>query len=222
MDLWDGLEQVRLSCCKMNSLMESIVWPDLKELGQVISEAMLVSEALSAWKNNLPESWRCKVIESPMSPKAFRSRFYTFSSLSHTKPWIAFWCGRIRLLQSLCRLTETALLLGLPQEQAPTPLQFQQEMLQIVDDICASTPFILGEMDAYGNLSFGSLGRGIGAFFLVRCLHVANSVNRVPPNQRAWILDTMQKIGHRWGIRSPLRARAEWLDMHGQNEELWP
>ncbi|MCJ1372511.1 hypothetical protein MMC20_003736 [Loxospora ochrophaea] len=83
----------------------------------------------------------------------------------------------------------------------PSSTTVRQMILSLAEDVCASVPFCLGDIDADGRLSSrGSSGMALGGFLILFPLWIAGRAEMLEPEQKAWIKDRFQQISKTMGI----------------------
>lgn len=221
--LWQLLYDVSDSCSKIQNLISQAVNTD--SLGNIaligaLQNAYSIYSRLLLWQNTIPADWIYGVLSlDGLHEAAYPSRLYFFNDIHQGATWMTFWCSRIHLLEKLIEgqtsLQNTGLAAAIPSHN-----DLHTDILTVVDDICASGPYMLGEINEYGALRVGSVGKGLGAFYFLRGLHVANMVDDIECNRRRWIRDCLLKIGHSRGIKMALRSRNRYMDKGERTPEM--
>ncbi|KAL9107148.1 MAG: hypothetical protein Q9227_007928 [Pyrenula ochraceoflavens] len=190
---------------------------DVTELREAVQGATALYTQMIEWQNSLPEEWRYK--ERPVSTKAdqvpFPSKVYLFGDINYGAIWIGFWRSRIHLFQNIVEA------LGhLPDAEETLKLSHKDlhsGLVATVDDLCASVPYLLCEVDKRGlskTKTEHQDGKILGAFLLLLGLDAAMAVDDLPRVERRYVLDRLYYIGHSKGIRMALRSRNEWIQSH--------
>ncbi|KAH7014225.1 uncharacterized protein B0I36DRAFT_369204 [Microdochium trichocladiopsis] len=172
----------------------------------------------------------------------FPRQYYLFHSVQHGAMWLGYWCAQVHLLHiyhvALHRLAPPAMLGVSPSEGVVAHRELVGRRLRAtVDDICASVPYMMNEIDGRGSPitppnpgGGGGGGEGgrqagesnamttsLGAFFLLRGLYVVISSlgGNLAASRRAYVLATLSRIGHVKGIKLALGARDAYIREHG-------
>lgn len=131
----------------------------------------------------------------------YPKNMFIFKNIRVATGWNVFWCARIYLLHSTLEYRNGLTLQGSQDSVLPSQSAICQSLQDTVDNICATVPFLLGEVDSDGTLSAESRRRALGGYYLVWSLHVVGSVRCLPFTQEAWIADRLMHIGNVLGIK---------------------
>ena len=83
-------------------------------------------------------------------------------------------------------------------------LQATDKIQSLVSDICASVPYLLGELDQEGRLQHPQHIKAIGGFYLLFPLRAMLFIEKVDPDQKAWIRKRLAYIKNALGIQGAL------------------
>ncbi|KIW63490.1 hypothetical protein PV04_10322 [Phialophora macrospora] len=185
-----------------------------------IQTALDLENDIEKWSDQLPQEWKYSEFPQPSTgrhvsiagvnaAKELPEQVYTFKSLHVAANRVALWCCELNLLQAI-----TA---GLQLGAAPTghshrlPISLldhvQQKMLRMVDDVCNSVAYLIGEVDSLGRLQDPKQRKTLGSLFLMPLVIRALRVEHVPQHQRKWMLDLLKRIGTMGGIKQALVER---------------
>lgn len=193
--------------------------PNNTSLLGTLHEAVNVYSRLLLWPSSLPAHWRCRPHIVPdgtlntIPSENKQSTIFLFTTVQHGAVWTAYFSSRIQLSQILLQGYQ---FLG---EHCDTRTfmsgqDLREVLIRDVADMCACAPYLLGDVDEQGRLVTNVDSKSLGAFFLVRGLSLANSVEDLPPRTRQTILDLYKRIGGQFGIKSAWNLREEWLASH--------
>ena len=111
---------------------------------------------------------------------------------------------RIMLLQSILRCSlyqESSSSSGpLSLEVTGTNIPVEDEMQEMVNDIFASVPYLLDEVDQDGNLKTPQQKKAVGGMFLLWPLRLMLFQGPINPTQRDWIIERLVFIRNSLGI----------------------
>jgi hypothetical protein len=205
----------------------------------MLQHALTTYAQLLSWPQRIPEDWKYRVfapdaslglgldaeLEHALEPDdlaaAMPRQFYLFSENQRGAMWIAYWCSCIHL--GLHLLHNYHFFYGRPLSAdgggldlsiLPTETEIWEQLLMTVGDICASAPYLLGDIDEHGQLNIGGRRKAMGGFFLLRGLAVANGIENLPLPIRRMLLDYLGRVGYAMGIGKAARRREEWLAAH--------
>ncbi|KAL8829784.1 MAG: hypothetical protein Q9191_001811 [Dirinaria sp. TL-2023a] len=180
--------------------------------GKWDKDAMTLDQRMQSWSDRAPEASLFRSIPSEDSRLRqengcvveYPERIWIFNSIQMACARNAFTCGRIHLLQAMldyrARLATGASILS----ALPSETNLRQRLQELVGDICATAPFLLGEVNIQGALNIDARRKAVGAYLLLWPLHVAATVADLPAALETWIVDRMFCIGHAVGIKQAL------------------
>jgi len=171
--------------------------------------ALDLEQEMHRWIDDAPEMlhyWSIfpsypSVNTDPSTSHLYPKSMFIFKNIQVATGWNVFWCGRIYLLRSMLEYRNGLTAQGSQDSVLPSESEIYQSLQDTVDNICATVPFLLGEVDSHGALSTESRRRALGGYYLVWSLHVTGSVRCLPFTQEAWIADRLMHIGHVFGIK---------------------
>ena len=145
--------------------------------------------------------------------------YHVFDSVQHCALWMSYWCIRLQFLEHMktfISFVETFSVgnTTIPSSSACLLDQLSCEQTTIVDHICGSSPYMLGDIGEDGKRQTRSKSKALGAFFLLRGLYVAMHIKSTPTVQTDYMLDRLLQIGRSKGIAQALRGRLHWLATH--------
>ena len=132
---------------------------------------------------------------------------HLYSSRSMANLWNTHRCARIILLQCLKKCVA---LLEDSQPTTPDPESdwaidtdvFAPKIIQdLISEICASVPYLLGEVDQHGNLQQHQPNHAVGGLFLIWPLRIAARQDCARREQKIWITKQLQYIKNVFGIQ---------------------
>lgn len=181
-------------------------------------------DRLMLWPSTLPPAWKMKAHVLQTTPSYMegltndKGQVYTFSSLQHGAIYIAYQCSRIHLCQSMQKARRSMYQqwgISLPDSAfTPPDDDISAALSSSVDEVFGIGSFMLGDVSPEGRINTSSERRALGAFFLLRGVHVALSVDTLSQRQRLKILDLLHRIGTEFGIKVASRRREKWLVEH--------
>ncbi len=128
-------------------------------------------------------------------------RIDTYPTKAVATLWNAVRCVRLHLFHTLYELL---LLLQKhpiwPPPSLPTPAVVRGTVLANVNDICASVPYLLGDIDTNGTLRCfssiaGDRGKLSNSIALLWSLHKVCRVPNLEPGLEAWVVRVLERIG---------------------------
>ena len=190
-----------------------------KSLSNIIETGIAIDQDFETWSKELPETFRYRTMSAPSCSlentleQSPTPAIQTFSSTAVASVWDMHRVARIFLLSNLMKCT-SASEMDCPQEEFPTKfqsysLQATGKIKRLADDICASVPYILGEVEQDGRIRQSLHLKAIGGFYLLFPLKVLLYKQILDPVQEAWILKRLTYIKNFTGIQeaAPLSDR---------------
>ncbi|KAK7212193.1 hypothetical protein V2G26_019371 [Clonostachys chloroleuca] len=201
---------------------------DKSHAEELAKSAEAIDEELSHWADNLPSSWSyTQATEIKTGPNArdfCPQHIHRYPDFYVARVWNFYRVSRLILLSLLCRATALSRT-GHNEDQcvATGNAEGERKIQNIVDEICASVPFLLGHdlsrmtvpagvgkgqqrgQEWYGlpewygapaNWGDGNQAKQFpnGSFSLIWPLYVASGAVTISENQRQWIRWQLQSI----------------------------
>ena len=182
-------------------------------LKDVIDAVTLLDEKLTTWSKRASGFYEYTKMEAPCpSPPDSTfdlqtpSSIHLYSSAMVAGLWNQYRCMRILLLE--CRQSLSS---RLRENTAWEPSLFDtgnseaihrspKEVEDLIDDVCASVPYLLGEVDQEGNLQQPQQKKAIGGFMLLWPLRLIFIKGLGTLLQRNWIAKRLRYIRNVLGI----------------------
>jgi hypothetical protein len=213
--LWHLLSQTSICCRNIRLLSSQGLTKSERQLERALGDGNALDLKLLLWKSNLPQEQNYRTRTTTDSREGdfltYPAQIHVFLGIQHGAMWIAYWCARLHLLSTIHWAQNS--LLPNPDQSLSADLRpnTHTRILDVVDDICGSVPYMLGDIGPSWEINIGAPGKAIGAFLVVQALHVANSVAFLSTTKRRWIQERLVHIGHARGIKAALECRRSWL-----------
>ena len=179
-----------------------------------ISKGAVLDQKLEAWADDLPGPYRYKSFHTPdyslentlgLHPM---SSFHLYSNIFIASSWNLNRITRMILLTNVGRWI-SALAKDSARETTSTEdndcnLQTRDKIQSLVGDICASVPYLLGELDHEGKLQHPQHTKAIGGLYLLFPLRAMLFIESIDPVQKAWIRKRLAYIKNALGIQGAL------------------
>ncbi|KAI9722849.1 MAG: hypothetical protein M1828_004415 [Chrysothrix sp. TS-e1954] len=191
---------------------------DPEDVQDILARASAVDSRLVEWQHNLPEAWRCWVagittdFDSPNIPET--SRFYPGPVHAYRNAHISWMLNCYRQMRVYVNATAIRCLMWLLPDASvgitSNPLIASQVFViqQMIDDVCASTPYQLGYSSdpPPQGIHFPeelpiNLPVGRGAYFSLIPLFQASLFESISDVQRRWIQGRLRAIAQVNGVR---------------------
>jgi hypothetical protein len=230
--LWPLLSKASMSRLKLQATVSQI--PISKchpgtNFNEALQNAVDTYSQLISWSSSVPSEWTFNIFTLLQDHGSDETQFalkqiHAFRNIQLAALWMIYWCGCIHLVQSLIEGYHIFRTGYACQSDYNGPVMSERSLRDslstFVDKICSSAPYLLGDVDNNGEVKIGAESKGLGAFFLLRGLRTANSVDSLSLYQRHLILDYLDRIGSAFGIKSASHARTRWLASHPAEAEL--
>lgn len=204
--------------CRVRAAVPELLVGDLTQqstqqrLVQVLHQGISMDAELQSWSDRMSEPYRYKELCIADGPRQRTSNLlpmqpsnvHVYHDIWVASLWNHYRFARIRLLETLVDCESRLGSPGNPetrlQESSSSRRNWNETIVKMVDDICASVPFLMGDIDVQGNLNRGSSGIALGGYSLLWPLHVASSARIIGADQKAWIKGRLRHLGTVMGI----------------------
>jgi hypothetical protein len=121
--------------------------------------------------------------------------------------WNMYRTGRISLQQTLLECADFLDITEWPRgelDPQPHSCTYARSMAiidEMAHDVCASTPFILGEVDSEGRIMPQSARKAVGGYLLMYPLFIVKNCPYVSPTRVAHVQRALQIVGHVLGLK---------------------
>jgi hypothetical protein len=179
-----------------------------------------VYNQLMLWPSTLPPAWKRKACHLPVTLAHIdgmvncEGQVYVFSSLQHGAIYGAYQCSCIHLCQSLRKAYRFIHRQSHGSSFAPSEEGVLETLNSTIDDVLGTSPFMLGDVNSVGEANLSVEKRALGAFFLLRSVYVALSVDTLSQAQLRKFLELLRRIGTEFGIQTASNRRDKWLAQH--------
>ncbi len=161
----------------------------------------LYSACASLFPRAVEPSNGAAIDEDQQQTPLYPLRIDTYPTMAVASLWNSVRCVRLHLFRTLYELFSCLQQHPvLPSHTLPTPAVVRANVLTTVNDICASVPYLLGDIDTNGALrSFrstaGDRGKLSNNIALLWSLHKVCRVPNLEPGLKAWIIRVLERIG---------------------------
>ncbi|KAL7900523.1 hypothetical protein HDV64DRAFT_244441 [Trichoderma sp. TUCIM 5745] len=200
---WAASSGVQVSACLRNPTNVGALMACLQSLQDL-------QRALQEWEDKLPEEWRPTVIPNSqfqVNSSIYRPAYLTlFPNIVVSSLCTSYYVAKLSVLRSIAAIN------GLD-TMAPISglnlLDVQSSLVAVVDTICSTVPYNLGQIDSRGEEVVDGDTRCVKVLFLTRSLYLAAQVPGLPDLQVQWIQDTLEFIGHERGVGQALVVKQD-------------
>jgi hypothetical protein len=170
-----------------------------------VDHALQLEKRLQDFELTVDSAWTYTTVLHPVpehsAPFSTSNAAYIFSGIQLGAQWMALWCANVRLKDTLAASISAS---RNPSTRS-TVIKCLSKVNSGVGKICASVPFMLGEIDSSGNpRAFGDIAVGPAPMLLAPVLFIAGTSYPVQEMQKAWICDRLAQIGYQRGIGQAL------------------
>ncbi|CAD6575153.1 MAG: hypothetical protein ASARMPREDX12_007132 [Alectoria sarmentosa] len=173
----------------------------------------LLDQRLSAWSNEVSRDYRFTSIETPdgffcpsndSDPRS-RNTIHVYGNPVIASMWNVYRGTRITLLYGLMKCLTGGQLCGAIDSDCPEIVDMNRQSLdtlhELFNDICASVPYLLGEIDQQGNLQQCRQSKAVGGFLLLWPLRTTLFLDMVDPVRKAWNTKQLEHVKYSLGIQ---------------------
>ena len=186
-----------------------------RSLSEVIAQGKQLDHRLEQWSINVEDKYKYKIIQplhhllfdAPVSSQVLSSiHIYSSSSMAHL--WNIHRGARLLLLQCIRRCIMRKTDYETSHLVVPSPKDHDSKIIEqisgLIDDTCASVPYLLGEVDQGGNLQLTRTHRALGAYFLLWPLRAILWQESITPAQKTWITKRLEYIKNLCGLQAAM------------------
>ena len=170
-----------------------------------LQEAQALDQQLKDWKDWAPNQFRPwttpSYAPSPSNSPAVRpamqypKKIHLFHSPTVAGGWCTMQAARVRLLQTMLEVSTILTAGGIQLAPAVAWNVLHTQLMDTIDSICNSVPYLLGEVDESGSLQLGTNCKPTIATFLLWPLHAAALVKDLDDSYFTWIMEQLHRIG---------------------------
>ena len=184
-----------------------------EEVFEIIQNIQTLDMDFAAWCDGAEADWKCRSILLNRNPQDQATQM-DLDPLVYTDPLKMAQHGLVRSarLSLLDEVLDWILFFRAAEEPALDPKVLEglqwfcvQTSQKTINDIIASIPFALGDVDAAGALNSRRLKRAVGPYLLMASLANVFKYKSSTELQKDQTKDALWKIGNVWGIRHALR-----------------
>lgn len=209
-------------------------------LDEAITRIVAIDQKLIKWELDLPDNWYPK-------PVAYLSRsdlakFVAYGDHIDIYPdlWVANSYNTFRLLGILMQLLICESLRRYstpwPASVSHGPFSYVSTTQRLVDEVCASVPFFLGNKyaiskfqdvelpcprDVSVSVGYRQTALRLGGWFLFAPLSVCSHIPFVPDRQKAWIHSQTERLNKFHGMRSSYQGHFPGWRLMFPGKQLW-
>ena len=210
------LAKIRSTAPKAYQNLDLFHEPTQRELKIWFDEAVSLDNELQTWAETVIEKFPTYQYKELINdPAAQPEIIHIYHNIFIASVWCFYRCSRLILLLDLidyeARFRRAAITpfasADHQQQQQPKSAGWQATITTMVDEICASVPFLLGDLDAGGNLQCGAGRMALGGMFLLWPLQVIGVADVMSRTQRVWIKEILRQMGYTMGIKQAITLR---------------
>lgn len=187
------------------------------ELRALKQEATLLNKEFSLWPLCQPKEWMPRTLgvlkeqiqvsdDSLQNLPLWPGNIDSYYDLYVAAVWNIYRKARLKLLDVIVQCSERLNIFDGQNGDLLAARKLKIEIQELVDDLCASTPFhLLADLPSYlqNGIPSGDIdtpGKALGGLLLMYPLYIASSLPLVPVKQRIWMRGRLRWIGKQMGI----------------------
>jgi hypothetical protein len=195
------------------------------ELMSIIRIAEAVDENGENWKNckQNPQKWQIKRMTTPLNP-AFKNHNAIFSLYSFdcyqdlwaACVWNTYRAARIVLRDTISECVEVLAASGIGSESLSNS-NFKSSVLieAMIQDIRASVPFVLGQVDSLGNVQTEGDSTALSGQSLLWPMNIIHKTKHADASHNIWASEVLVEIGRRTGLMRAMALAKRTPSMEG-------
>ena len=170
-----------------------------------LQEAQALDQQVKDWKDWAPNNFRPwttpSYAPSPSNSPAVRpamqypKKIHLFHNTCVAGGWCTMDAARVRLLQAMLEVSTILTAGGIQLTPALAWNVLHTQLMDTVDSICNSVPYLLGEVDEAGSLQLGTNCKPTAAMLLLWPLHAAALVKDLDDSYFSWTMEQLHRIG---------------------------
>ena len=204
---------------EMHNIIQRVRLDDdsLHSLSRLIRSSTLLDENMKTWEEQTYKTHQYHHVNAaqlwpPESPLAVGAptTIHVYSSVSVASMWNLYRTTRLYLLKSISR--SSSRLAHEQGQDAYSPghkeseATLQSQMQRLSNDVCASIPYMLGEVDEEKHVQQNRHNKAAGGMFLLWPLGSLLPLGVLPPEQVAWVGERLDYIRNGLGIQHWVRS----------------
>lgn len=185
-----------------------------------VQQLCTIDQKLQSWSDWAPRDWKYRCVSKfQFAAAPYPTRVYVFNSLQHMAVWLAYFCMRLHIQDSILECANVLSEVEMLVSRLPSRARLDQTRLELANDICCTTPYSLGDIDETGVPRVSTPGLAMCSLQTIWSLHIAGSVAHLPLDLQVWIQDQLLRVGRRWGIRQAFMLHDIRLSQHPELRE---
>lgn len=186
----------------------------IESIFEIVHAGIALDGKLQAWADLAPGHYRFTSIQTAngldqelsITSQSKMDHIHVYNSVSIGQLWNIYRTTRLHLLQCLVRcISELEKNIWTTSPASSELISYSGQAVEtirrLVDDICASVPYMLGEVDQSGNLQHLRHCKAVGGLFLLHALRSTYFLQSTDPAQKAWIWKRLTYIKNSLGLQ---------------------
>ncbi|KAL9081220.1 MAG: hypothetical protein Q9157_000195 [Trypethelium eluteriae] len=169
-----------------------------QKLREIMQHGTDLDRDITNFMRSLPSVWRYTSFPNNGTGTTLPKFIHVHEDLFTAGSWNAWRCMRIRLIQVLLAIAE---LVGEDSRDFNSQLMtWRRTLTDLADDVCSTTPFLLGEIDSQGVPRGTPKGVALGGYMLLYPLHIVLAVQELPESYHRFVESKLTYIAKTMGI----------------------
>ncbi|KAL9093039.1 MAG: hypothetical protein Q9165_004177 [Trypethelium subeluteriae] len=169
-----------------------------EKLREIMRHGIDLDRDITSFMRSLPSVWRYTSFPNDATGTTLPKNIHVHEDLFTAACWNAWRCMRIRLVQVLLAIAE---LVGEDSRDLNSQFMTWQRILtELADDVCSTTPFLLGEIDGQGVPRGTAKGVALGGYILLYPLHMVLATKELPESYYRFVESKLTYIANIMGI----------------------
>ena len=187
----------------------------------LLQEALILDQNLQDWRkgaSNIFRPWTTPGYSpspsnspNPRAAVEYPKRILLFHTPAAAATWANVRAARVRLLQTMLEINVILATAGMHLPPACSWNILHAQLLDTVDSIANTIPYLLGEVDETGGLLMGGNVQPARAVFAIWPLHVCALVKDVDDSYFSWIMEQLYRIGNITGYKAAIALEKHHL-----------
>ncbi|KAI9740241.1 MAG: hypothetical protein M1834_004819 [Cirrosporium novae-zelandiae] len=204
------ISEIRARIKQFNSSVEQNRAREIEFLSSIQDEAFMVDIAMSHWRDSASPQWDYETIGGVDGGGSSHSLgfHHVYTDVHIASLWNFYRASRILLHESFDGVDGISATHVINNHHGPVPVPDSGAIFpcrklvgQLADEILASVPFSLGDIDNVGRTSRPTGSGRLGAFFLTWPLFVIHTATQVSRDKKLLAQEILRRIGLEFGFR---------------------
>lgn len=184
--------------------LRGVIAKDTNNDPAVLTIARGIDADLVEWADQFPTWLRYTTELSNDTENVLSGYYHVYPNVWVVGGWNLYRCARILTHEVMERWLSRNITYDMAQLR-----QSEAVLIKLNADICASVPYVFGQVDANGLQTGSSCSpRAVMGIWILWPLYLAATMDTATPTTRAWVINQLDKMGRTMGIQQAISLAA--------------